>query len=165
MLVRIATYITAIDAHLARGRLEVEGIPAFVAHEHHVGLEWNIALAMTSIKIYVHPSHAQRAVKIIAEHDRGEYALQEEQEEKIACPRCHATDISRHQMSWKSAMIAVHLMAIPLFFRWATLKCRSCHHEWDLPNTNEYPNSTIAITVVAFGIGIAFLYGVLRLLL
>ncbi len=142
MLVRIAAYQNAIEAHLARGRLEAEGIPAYVCHENYIWAYWLDSLALQGVKIYVHPINADRAKEIITAHDRGDYALDEE--ELVACPRCTSTDVCRRRVSWKSALLVVNLTSIPLYFSWATMKCLSCRHEWDLPNTRTYRLSVIA---------------------
>lgn len=142
MLIKIAAYENAIEAHLARGRLEAEGIPAYVGHEHHVAANWLRSLALQGVKIYVHPMNAARAGEIIAAHDRGDYALRDDGEIH-ACPRCRSTKLSRRRMSWKSALLTANLAAIPLYFRWATMRCDTCGHEWDLPITRAYRLSTI----------------------
>lgn len=36
----VDSYTSPIDAYLAKGRLEAEGIPAFVAHDNHVWANW-----------------------------------------------------------------------------------------------------------------------------
>lgn len=151
MLVRIAAYENAIEAHLARGRLEAEGIPAFVCHEHHVTVNWLQSLALQGIKIYVHPQDGDRAREIIAAHDRGEYAL-DDTEENISCPRCQNTKLSRHRVSWKSAMLTTNFANIPLFFHWATMRCDTCRHEWDLAVTRTYRLLTIALAGIVAAI-------------
>lgn len=160
MLIRIAAYQNAIEAHLARGRLEAEGIPAYVCHEHHVTANWLRSLALQGVKIYVHPMNGDRARAIIAAHDRGEYAL-EDAEEVLACPRCQSTKLSRRRMSWKSALLTTNLVAIPLYFRWATMKCGICRLEWDLPTTRAYRLSTIAFAGVVAAILCVLFFAVL----
>lgn len=147
MLIRIASYQNAIEAHLARGRLEAEGIPAYVCHEHHVTANWLSSLALQGVKIYVHLMNGDRAKEVIAAHDRGEYALEDE-EQVLVCPRCQSTESSRHRMSWKSALLTTNLVAIPLYFRWATMKCDTCRYEWDLPMTRAYSPSTISVATI-----------------
>jgi hypothetical protein len=151
MLIRIAAYENAIEAHLARGRLETEGIPAYVCHEHHITANWLRSLALQGVKIYVHPMNRDRAREILAAHDRGEYALDDDQEVP-ACPRCQSTKLSRHRVSWKSALLVANLTTIPLYFRWAMMKCDTCRHEWDLPFTRAYRLSAIAIAAIVTAI-------------
>jgi len=149
MLIRVASYLTAIEAHIARGRLEVEGVPAFVCHEHHVGQYWPTAMALSWIKVYVHRNDAERAAEIIAAHERGDFALTDDVPE--VCPKCHADRVVRRRMSWKSALLVVHAISLPMYFRWATQKCLSCGHEWDLSNTRAYPLAAVLIAAAAVG--------------
>lgn len=144
MLVRVAAYTTPIEAHLARGRLAAEGVPAFVCHEQHVGAIWMYSQALGGVKLYVHRNDEGRARDIVAAHNRGEFALDDE--EPRSCPRCQATSISQRRISWKSALLIVHFINLPLSFHWATVKCRTCDHQWDLPSTRTYRISAIAIT-------------------
>jgi hypothetical protein len=156
MLIRIAAYQEAIEAHLARGRLEAEGIPAYVCHEHHVTMNWPWSLALQGAKIYVHAVNGARAREIIAAYDRGEYALRDD-EEILVCPRCQNTKLSRRRLGWKSALLVVHLLSIPLYFRWAMMKCDTCRHEWNLPTTRAYRLSTIAFAaIIAAMLGVLF---------
>jgi len=145
MLIKVATYTNAIEAHLARMRLEVEGIPAFVFHEHHIWAKWLLSLALGGVKVYVHKNNLDHANTIIGAHDRGDYAL--EDDEKITCVQCQNDKTVKRQLSWKAAMLVVHFTNIPLYFRWATLKCLHCGHEWDLPQTNTYSTLTISLTI------------------
>lgn len=149
MLTRIASYTDPIEAHLARGRLEAEGIPAFVCHEHHVWAYWIQSLLLGGVKVYVHPNDTARAREIIAAHDGGEYALPDE-EPALVCPRCrHDGGITRGRMSWKAALLTAHVANVPLYFRWATWKCGACGHEWDMPSTRTYPMISIALVGLA----------------
>jgi hypothetical protein len=151
MLIRIAAYENAIEAHLAHGRLEVEGIPAYVCHENHITANWLRSVALQGVKIYVHPMNGDRAREIIAAHDRGDYAL-EDNEEVLPCPRCQSTKLSRHRVSWKSALLTTNMFAIPLYFRWATIRCDICWHEWDLPITRAYRLSAISFAAIVAAI-------------
>lgn len=147
LLVKVAAYENAIQAHLARGRLEAEGIPAFVCHEHHVWAYWLYSLLLGGVKVYVHVKDEDRAREVISAHDGGAYALPEE--EVPSCPRCKSEQVMRGRMSWKAALLTVSLVHVPLFFSWATRKCRQCRNEWDLPSTRTYPVMSIAIVALA----------------
>ena len=157
MLTRVAAYTNAIEAHLARLRLEAEGVPAYVAHEHHIGANWTMSVALGGVKVYVHPDDADRAKTLIAAHDRGEFALADE--ETPSCPQCQGTNIARGRLSWKAALLAIHLANVPLCFHWATLRCQQCRHEWDLPNTRAHP--ALAVLIATTAIATVFLMMVL----
>lgn len=146
MLVRVASYTTPIEAHLSRGRLEAEGVPAFVCHEQHVGAIWMYSIALGGAKVYVHRNDLARARDIVEAHNRGDFAL--EDEDPLSCPRCHKQPVVQRRLSWKSALLCAHLVNVPLYFRWATLKCLACGNQWDLPETRTYRLSAIALSVV-----------------
>ena len=69
--VTVGAYNNPIEAHLARGRLEVEGIPALLAHEHHVWANWVYSQALGGVKVQVPAEHAVAAAKILDAHNRG----------------------------------------------------------------------------------------------
>lgn len=146
MLIRVASYTTPIEAHVARGRLEAEGVPAFVCHEHHVGAIWMYSVALGGAKVYVHRSDESRARDIIAANNRGEFAL--EDDNPPSCPRCREKQVVQRRLSWKSALLCAHLANVPLYFRWVTLKCLACDNHWDLPDTSVYRFSVIAFAIV-----------------
>lgn len=148
MLLKVAAYENAIQAHLARGRLEAEGVPAFVCHEHHVWAYWLYSILLGGVKVYVHVKDAERAREVIAAHDRGEYALPEE-EPAPSCPRCKSERLTRVRTSWKTAFLSVNLVSVPLYFLWARFKCRDCRYKWNLPGTRTYPLMSIALVGLA----------------
>lgn len=41
------------EAHLLRGRLEAEGIPAIVIHEHYISVDWALSFALGLVKVQV----------------------------------------------------------------------------------------------------------------
>lgn len=136
MLTRAGTCTTAIEAHLLRMRLETEGIAAWLRYEHHIGADWTKSLALGGVQLRVAAADRERALAVIAGHERGDYALDPQEP---ACPRC----------SWKAALLAAHLFSLPLPFRWALARCPRCRHEWDLPDTRAYPWSAIVLAAAA----------------
>ncbi len=145
MLIKVAGYTNAIEAHLARMRLETEGIPAFVFDENLIWFDWHKSFVFGGVRVCVHQNDLKEAKKIIDGHDRGDYAL--EDDEKIICTKCESDSVVKRRLSWKAAMLTVHFAYIPLYFRWATLKCLRCAHEWDLPRTNAYSALTIFLAM------------------
>ena len=65
MLVTVARTEMAPEAHILRGRLEAEGIPAFVQHEHHVTLDWFISNALGGVRLQMPVEHAQAAIDVL----------------------------------------------------------------------------------------------------
>ena len=154
MLTKVASYTNAIEAHLARLRLEQEGVPAFVFNEHHVWAQWDISQALGGVGVYVHAEHLAQAQAAIAAHDAGAFALVET-DTVPTCPACGHGAIERKRVSWKAAMLTAHFAAFPLYFRPATLRCRHCGHEWDLPLTRRYSLAAIAVAAIAAALALA----------
>ena len=61
----IARYDSMPEAHIAMGRLEVEGIESWLADEHLVQTDWLYSIAVGGIKLQVRPEVAQRALEIL----------------------------------------------------------------------------------------------------
>jgi hypothetical protein len=68
----IARFDTMPEAHIAMGRLEAEGIEAWLADEHLVQTDWLYSIAVGGIKLQVSPEHAQRALEILNTDYSGE---------------------------------------------------------------------------------------------
>jgi hypothetical protein len=65
-LTTIASFRETHSAHIARAKLEAAGIPAFVADEHLVGVQWFYSDAIGGVKIQVPDSFAEEAREIVA---------------------------------------------------------------------------------------------------
>jgi hypothetical protein len=152
MLTRIAAYPNAIEAHLARLRLEAEGIPAFVLDEHLVWADWRLAPMLGGVKLCVHRQDAETAIRLLRAHDHGEFALPEES--APTCPRCAGRHVARARLSWRMAMLTTFLVDVPLWFHWATRRCRDCRHEWDPPDTRAYPLATLGLAGVGAAVAV-----------
>jgi len=62
----VATFDTIIDANMALGRLEAEGIPAQLVDEHLVQTDMLYSIALGGIKLQVEQQVADRARQILA---------------------------------------------------------------------------------------------------
>ena len=68
----VARFDTMPEAHIAMGRLEAEGIEAWLADEHLVQTDWLYSIAVGGIKLQVRPEQAQRAMQILDTDYSGE---------------------------------------------------------------------------------------------
>ncbi|MDP6967887.1 MAG: DUF2007 domain-containing protein [Gammaproteobacteria bacterium] len=59
----VASFMSPIEAHIAKERLESEEIPSFVAHANHVWANWSYANALGGVKIKVLEKNADNAKK------------------------------------------------------------------------------------------------------
>ncbi len=68
-LVTIASFSFPHEAHIARAKLDSEGIPAVLADEFTISMQWLYSNALGGVKVQVPPSCAQRALEILAQDD------------------------------------------------------------------------------------------------
>src|SRR5687768_16516652 len=66
-LVPIAAFDSPLTANIARGRLEAEGISAFLANEHTVETQWLWTNAIGGVKLLVPANEADRARAVLAD--------------------------------------------------------------------------------------------------
>ncbi len=64
-LVTVATFDNMPAAHIAKGRLEAEGIPCWLADENLGQTDWLYNIAVGWIKLQVEPEHAAQARAIL----------------------------------------------------------------------------------------------------
>lgn len=132
----IASFTSPWDAHIAKGRLEVEGIPVFIAHEHHVWAGWIYSQALGGVKLQVPMSRMAEAERIVAEHLAGafEQYLPDEPapETTNACPRCGSARV-RNRIPWPILLALILSLGI-LSIIWPPRRedhaCADCGFEW-----------------------------------
>lgn len=134
MLITTAVFTNPIEAHIVRGRLEVEGIPAFVIHEHHIWANWFYSYALGGVKVQVNYSNISAAKELLEKLKNAEFEkLLEENEgtyEKISCLNCKSQSIEECRFSERIALIVFWIFAIPIPYIQGKLKCLSCGNKW-----------------------------------
>jgi hypothetical protein len=91
-LVTVATFSLPFEVHLAKAKLESEGIECFVADENMVSLNWLYAGAIGGIKLRVSESDYLQAKKILNAEPL-DFTLRGEDAAVLTCPRCHASKV------------------------------------------------------------------------
>ena len=88
----VEVFTSPWEAHIVKGRLESEGIPVFIAHEHHIWANWVFSHTLGGVKVQVTSDNLENAKKILESLETGEYekALKEEvpDVQDNICPRC-----------------------------------------------------------------------------
>lgn len=136
-LVTVGSFTGPIEAHLAKGRLEAEGIPAFVAHEHHVWANWVFSHALGGVKLQVMSENAAQAVAILKEHVEGKYeaALKEEFPDikDNACPKCGSKEFKSAIPFGLLALVILTLGLVSIIFpvRRENQTCLKCGNKWN----------------------------------
>ncbi len=132
-LVTVATFTQGIDAHLARLRLESEGIECVVADEHTVGANWLYSNAVGGVKLQVSTSDVERATGILSREPvfaTPQVPESTEDDGDPRCPNCNSTDVSYERFARRVVFVCWLFLGIPLLFlkrKWKGLKCT---HQW-----------------------------------
>jgi len=121
--ITVASYTHPTEAHIAKMKLESEGVPAFLLSDNLASVNWLLSSAVGGIQLQVPPSEVGRAHEILGtvpEVDAG-----------AKCPACGSSKVRRSKLWWKVAFLAVHFLSIPLPFSGGPSKCGECGHEWN----------------------------------
>lgn len=157
----ISTSTTPIEAHIIRGRLEAEDIPAFVAFEHHIWAKWWISNALGGVRVQVPSSYVNDAHKIITNINNGVYLaeLRDEVEfsEPTPCPFCNNDSILRVNWPWKLALLSIIIFSLPIPYTQHLYKCSSCSSTWVATEKRGYPLYIPAISILALSAVLFFL--------
>lgn len=130
-LVTVERFTNPVEAHISRGLLESEGVPASLGSEHHVWASWPISQALGGVRLQVPTEYVARARDVLARWRRGEYqaALEEEQAlEPERCPSCGSTDLRFTRSSSSTVLLLLTLGVSGLIFppRIDGTKCNAC---------------------------------------
>ena len=68
----VETHTSPWEAHISRALLESEGIPAFLASEHHIWANWSLSLALGGVRVLVPVGCVDAAVNVFKIRDAGE---------------------------------------------------------------------------------------------
>jgi hypothetical protein len=124
-MITIATYSFPYEAQIARANLEAEGIPAFIADEHTINMQWLFSNALGGIRLQVPSEFAEQAQEIL-EQDFSELLEEEFGKDENVCPKCGGTDMEPYTKGKAPAFIVFLLLGFPLFFHEHGLKCKTC---------------------------------------
>ena len=138
-LTTVQRYREPHAAHVARCLLESHQIPAFVNHEHHVGLNWPISNALGGVKLQVPPEYYEEARGLLGKDHRLELDLLENELPAPApvdlCPDCHSENIQVAQEAQRVKALSF-LLTIPFKYRSHAWFCKDCGHSWEIENKN-----------------------------
>jgi hypothetical protein len=112
----IDSFTNPLDAHLAKGLLESEGIPAHLHSEHHVWSNWPLSQALGGVRLQVPEEFAGRA-------------LEEQQDvEETRCARCGSSNLRYLRSFWSVLLLVATLGLSGVIFPHAIQgrKCNAC---------------------------------------
>lgn len=117
-LVTIARYLYTWEAEIVRGLLESEGIPATLADENIVRLNWSYALAVGGVRLQVPVQCVEAARSVMLKQQQGEYALALEKEFELppaTCSKCGARDLQPIHSVWWLVLLALSFGLAAIF--------------------------------------------------
>lgn len=121
MFTTIAAYLDPIEAQLALGRLQAEGISARLDDSGTAIANWEWRLAIGGMRLRVPEEQALHARRVLAALDAGEYALDDgpagdgqQDRDKALAP---LQPPSRESLSSRLAWLALMLFGVPLPWR------------------------------------------------
>lgn len=128
----IATYLHPWEAEIARGLLESEGIRARLADENTVRMDWNIALALGGIRLFVPAESVQAAREVLERQRNGEYEQALENEQEVApavCERCGSRSLRATHSVWWILLLVVSFCIAAIFPPPRKgMRCKDCGH-------------------------------------
>lgn len=143
MLTTVSVHTTPIEAHIVRGRLEAESIPATVAFEHHVWMDWTVSFALGQVRVQVPTAYANHSLAVLADIRAGHYqaCLQEQQQGPYAliCPRCGCFDTVPSTWPRKLALLLLFVFSLPIPYTSHHWRCPACGHRWIACDSRPYP--------------------------
>jgi len=127
MLRTIATYSFPYEAQIARAKLDSEGIPAFVADEQTINMQWLYSNAMGGVRLQVPEVCVQQALELLSE-DSSEIVEQQEGYDIAPCTVCGSKNTEPYQQGRRWAFLVFLGLSFPLFPVKNTVRCVECGH-------------------------------------
>lgn len=133
--VAVASYSQPVEAHLARTRLESEGIQCVVRDEYLVRVNWLLSDAIGGVKLMVPEWEAERARDILRPQPRLVVVADAGQppgddDDELVCPRCRSYDVYFHRFSRRIAGLAWLMFGFIVPWRSRKWVCTQCGYEW-----------------------------------
>jgi hypothetical protein len=133
--IAVASYSQPVEAHLARTKLESEGIPCVVNDEHLVRVDWFLSNAVGGVKLMVPRTEAQRARDALRPRPRlvavaGRRATADGE---TVCPRCRSDDVYYSRYNRRVAGVFILLLGFLIPWRDRRWTCTECDYQWKEP--------------------------------
>lgn len=132
-LVTIAAFSEPIEAHLARSRLECEGLSCSLADEHIVGVYWLSTAAVGGVKLQVRERDREHALRVLEEASARPASSAEWVTGDLdapRCPSCGSLRVERERFDRRMILLSWLLLGIPLPFLRRYDRCRRCGERW-----------------------------------
>ena len=132
--VTIATYIGAWEAHLARAKLESEGIYSLVLDDQTASINWIYSSTIGGVRLQVREQDSERAIQLLETTAEERPAIQQEcpapDTTAPTCPACGSSNIARARFSSPVAVLSFLLLGLPFLFIRKRFVCKNCGRKW-----------------------------------
>lgn len=138
-IVTVRRYRDLAEAYVERSLLESAGIPAWIADEHLVRMDWFYSNLVGGLRLQVDESD-EAAAREILEEGTPETITYGEEEVFVqpTCPKCGSAEITLGSGTERGrSLVALYLLAIPVPPREAAWHCEACGAEWADDGTPE----------------------------
>ena len=127
----VATYIYSSEAIIFKGKLESEGIEAFLRDNFTIDTDPLVSNAVGGVKLYVKSEDFDRAIEILDSIPK--YELTDDGK-PIVCPKCGGNQVQQFSViddakSFLSMLIALLFIVLPLYIK-RRYRCKTCHFEF-----------------------------------
>jgi DNA-directed RNA polymerase subunit RPC12/RpoP len=122
-------YANYIEAHIAQGKLQEEGISCWLKDENTVTLNPLLTIAVGSIKLMVAETQLDRAKELLSE-------MEKEKRNRFVCPKCGSGNIElvtsvQKRKNLFRAIAGLFLVSYPLTEK--IYHCFNCSAEFEDP--------------------------------
>ncbi len=124
--VTVGEYSFPLDAHLAKIRLEAEGIPVLLADEEIVSANWLYSNAVGGVKLKVRPDDEARARGILDSEPPTHVKTDPWEESGLKCPRCGSVHAPHERFKTRWVFLSWVIMGFPLPFFKRRRRCDDC---------------------------------------
>lgn len=135
VMVTVATFPEAIEAHIYRNRLEADGIPSVIADENVVSNQPWHSIAYGGVKLRVRAQDQEKALALINEIRHG--IIKETDPAATyaapACPVCNSQNLKQKPVTGVWPLIKSILFFYPVQTQ-IKLTCLNCGYRWRLQN-------------------------------
>jgi len=131
-LVTVQRYRDLAEAYAGRSLLESSGIPAWIADENLVRMDWFYSNLVGGMRLQVDERDVAAAREILEERVPGTITYgQEDAYVQPTCPKCGSAEITLGSGTERGrSLVALYILSIPVPPREAAWHCEACGAQW-----------------------------------
>ena len=133
--IAIASFSQPVEAHLARTKLESEGIPCVVGNENLVRVDWLLSNAVGGVKVMVPCWEAEHARDVLRPQPRLVVVAERGApgDGEMICPHCRCDDVYYSRYNRRVAGVFMLLFGFLIPWRDRRWACTRCGYQWKEP--------------------------------